>query len=61
MNIFFLKSAVLISALSLSVILAFSGNPAVAETPEEKGLRIALEGEARDKGFGNYTADQTMI
>ncbi|MBT6830218.1 MAG: hypothetical protein HOA58_11935, partial [Rhodospirillaceae bacterium] len=55
MNIFFLKSAVLISALSLSVILAFSGNPAVAETPEEKGLRIALEGEARDKGFGNYT------
>ena len=61
MNIFSLKPAVLISALSLSVILAFSGNPAMAETPEEKGLRIALEGEARDKGFGNYTADQTMI
>jgi hypothetical protein len=34
--------------------------PLSAETPEEKGLAIALETERRDKGFGNYTAEATM-
>ena len=60
MNMFSLKSAALISALTLSAIVLLSGGPLAAETAEEKGLRIALEGEGRDKGFGNYTADQTM-
>ncbi len=33
---------------------------AQAETPEEKGLRIAQEADAYDKGFGDFTADMTM-
>ncbi len=33
---------------------------AAAETPEEKGLAIAVEADERDNGFGNYTADMLM-
>lgn len=32
----------------------------LAETPEEKGLRIAQEADAYDKGFGDFTADMLM-
>jgi hypothetical protein len=60
MILFTKKPAAFVSALVLGVILALSSVPARAESAEEKGLRIALEGEARDQGFGNYTADQTM-
>ena len=31
------------------------------ETPEEKGLRIALESSARNDGFGDFTAGLTMV
>ena len=31
------------------------------ETPEEKGLRIALEATARNEGFGDFTAGLTMV
>ena len=31
------------------------------ETPEEKGLRIALEASARNEGFGDFTAGLTMV
>ena len=34
---------------------------AAAETPEEKGLRIAKEAEARNDGFGDFTAGMTMV
>ena len=34
---------------------------AVAETPAEKGLPIAQEGDARDAGFNDYVADMRMI
>lgn len=30
-------------------------------TPEEIGLKIATEAKARDDGFGNFTASQTMV
>lgn len=33
----------------------------IAETPEEKGLAIALETERRDTGFGDSTAEVLMI
>ena len=33
---------------------------AQAQTPEEKGLQIAQEGDQRDKGFGDFTADMQM-
>ncbi len=32
-----------------------------AETPEEKGLRIATEARERQKGFGNFTANMIMV
>ena len=31
------------------------------ETPEEKGLRIALEASARNDGFDDFTAGMTMV
>lgn len=34
---------------------------AVAQTPEEKGLAIAEAADARDSGFGDFTADARMI
>jgi outer membrane lipoprotein-sorting protein len=34
---------------------------ATAETPEEKGLAIAVEADRRDKGFGDSTAGMDMI
>ena len=34
---------------------------AVAGTPEEQGLSIALEADRRDTGFGSYTNDVKMI
>ena len=30
-------------------------------TPEETGLKIAQDAHAREKGFGNFTAQQTMV
>jgi outer membrane lipoprotein-sorting protein len=39
----------------------FLVNTVIAETPEEKGLAIAMESDLRDEGFGDYTANMTMI
>ncbi|MYB88799.1 MAG: outer membrane lipoprotein-sorting protein [Proteobacteria bacterium] len=49
---------------TLALILAALGpaqTPVLAETAEEKGLRIALEAEARNDGFGDFTAGMTMV
>jgi hypothetical protein len=35
--------------------------PVIGETPEERGLSIALETDARDAGFVNWTATAKMI
>ena len=35
--------------------------PASPQTPEEKGLAIAVEADRRDIGFADFTADLTMI
>ncbi len=35
--------------------------PAAAETPEEKGKRIAVEADDYDSGFGDSVADGTMV
>ncbi len=44
------------------LLLPFFPIPSViAETPEEKGLAIAMESDRRDEGFGDYTANMTMI
>ena len=42
------------------VLVAFSA-PALAETPEEKGLAIAAEDDKRDNGFVDYQAKMEMI
>ena len=44
-----------VASLALAPVLA------QAETPEEKGLRIALESRERSDGFGNFTAGMTMV
>ncbi len=41
--------------------LATSSGLANAETPEEKGLRIAREASIRNDGFGDFTAAMTMV
>ncbi|MXY15316.1 MAG: outer membrane lipoprotein-sorting protein [Proteobacteria bacterium] len=49
---------------ALALVLAALGllqAPVLAETAEEKGLRIALEAEARNDGFGDFTAGMTMV
>ena len=42
------------------VLVGFSA-PALAETPEEKGLAIAVEDDKRDNGFVDYQAKMEMI
>ena len=44
----------------LLALLLFNIGVALAESPEEKGLRIAREADDYDKGFGDFTADMTM-
>ncbi len=34
--------------------------PLAAQTPEEKGLAIAIEADRRDQGFGDNAANMTM-
>lgn len=47
----------LLTLLLLSLVPAAS----FAETPEEKGLAIATEADRRDNGWGDFTADLTML
>lgn len=46
--------------LSLSLVLGL-GLPAIAQTPEEKGLAIAQEADRRDQGWEDMTVDITML
>jgi hypothetical protein len=43
------------------LLLLLSCGPALAVTPEEQGLEIAMEADRRDTGFDNYTSDVRMI
>ncbi|WP_456448800.1 outer membrane lipoprotein-sorting protein [Thiolapillus sp.] len=45
----------------LLVLLVFSAFSAMAETPEEKGLAIAREVDARDTGWGDFRASMSML
>jgi hypothetical protein len=45
----------------LLLATALLSTTALAETPEEKGLRLAKEADARDAGFGDYVADMKMV
>ena len=43
------------------VILALISVQSLAETPEEKGLQIAIEADRRDQGFGDSIATMQMV
>ena len=45
------------------IIFCLGAAPVHAEgpTPEEIGLKIAQDSRAREAGFGNFTAQQTMV
>ncbi len=49
------------SKLLAAALLALTALPAPAETPEQKGLAIAAEGERRNDGFGDSSATLQMI
>ena len=57
-----LQSVLRLAVLCL-VLFAFYKAPAHSEslTPEEIGLKIARDTQARDQGFGNLIAQQTML
>lgn len=42
------------------LLLMLVAMPVLAETPEEKGLRIAQEADAYDSGFQDFTANMVM-
>ena len=54
------RSIALACWLGLPAILAIPA-AADAQSAEERGLRIAEEARERDRGFGNFTASQTMV
>lgn len=49
----------LLTALTLAGLLVPAG--VLAESPEEKGLAIAIEDDKRDNGFQDYQADMVMV
>ena len=60
-----LASGYVVTALTLFLLVCllfpFTFVPAQAETPEERGLRIAREANDRNDGFGDFTAEMTMV
>ena len=50
----------IVNAAMLAVTISLLPISAMAETPEEKGLAIAVEADKRDEGFGDSTANMIM-
>ena len=46
--------------MAVLILVGFSA-PVLAETPEAKGLAIAVEDDKRDNGFVDYEANMEMI
>lgn len=44
-----------------AITFLYTADYSSAETPEKKGLAIAIEADRRDTGYGNSTADMLMI
>jgi len=49
------------TALTLALMTSLVVGPLEAETPQERGLDIAREAEARDTGFNDFIADVKMV
>ena len=55
-------SAVRILVTNMAVVAGLVATPSAhSASPEEAGLEIAVEARERGKGFGNFTARQTMV
>ncbi len=48
-------------AVLFTVMIVFFSMPVLSQTPEETGLRIAQDAYDASKGFGNFTANQSMV
>ncbi len=48
-------------ATLIAITLGAASPPALAQSPEEKGLEIATEADRRDEGFGDYRSNMEMI
>lgn len=51
----------LMSRAAVTVLLSLLFNTSFAQTPEEKGLAIAIEADKRDTGWTDQVADMQMI
>ncbi|NIM01493.1 MAG: outer membrane lipoprotein-sorting protein [Acidobacteria bacterium] len=49
------------SVATVLILALFAALPVSADALEQRGLEIALEADRRDLGFGDYTADLTMV
>ncbi len=47
--------------IAFAILLFLLSSALFAQTPEERGLEIAVEADRRDTGFGDYTAELTML
>lgn len=47
--------------LPILLLLSLSALSALAQTPEEKGLAIAIESDKRDRGFADLTVNLEMV
>jgi outer membrane lipoprotein-sorting protein len=47
--------------LTSILLLSLSAPSAAAQTPEEKGLAIAVETDRRDQGFGDFSVELEML
>ncbi|KOR29922.1 membrane protein [Achromatium sp. WMS2] len=51
----------LTTLLILLSLCCLNGNGAIAQTPEQRGLEIAIEADRRDTGFHDFKAEMNMI
>ncbi len=59
---FTMRRSILFYSLPLALLMLLPlVTPAAAQTPEERGLEIAVEADRRDTGFGDSTAELRMI
>jgi len=54
-----MKRLTYLLALALVILVAPAATP--ADDPAARGLEIAVEADRRDQGFGDYSADLTMV
>ena len=56
-----LRSSSSVAVVALCAVLMPSDNGALAQSASEKGLQIAKVAREADRGFGNFSADMTMV